>query len=253
MSTKFSENLTRLNLFRRAFGEYKSEIILLTFLSFLSGFLESVGISAIIPLFSFVSKDQAPSSDFISRAIEKFFFYAHLEYTLTSLLIFIILLFLVKAAALFLATYLATRTTVAFETKTRNELFSETLKADWPYLSEQKVGYLDQVLTNDIDQSSKLLTYISSSIIVLANLIAYGLLVVNISWVVALLTLILGGAVLLALKPLFNKNTEISEEKSRIYKELAHHANENVLGMKFVKSAFVEERVLEKSREYFEK
>ncbi|MDP3935323.1 MAG: ABC transporter ATP-binding protein [Candidatus Giovannonibacteria bacterium] len=252
MPTKFNENLTWLNLFKKAFGEYKSEIILLAVLSFFSGFLESIGINAVIPLFSFLSKDQAAGADFISRAIENFFLYAHLEYTMASLLVFIISLFIIKAAALFWANYVAARTTAAFETKTRNELFSATLKADWPYLSEQKVGYLDQTLTNDVDQSSKLLSYISYSIIVFANLITYGFLIVNISWVVALFTLVFGGAVLLALKPLFNKNTAVSEAIGKLYKELAHYVNENVLGMKTVKAAFVEENVLKRSNKYFE-
>src|SRR3990167_9809171 len=103
MLTKFSEKLNLLNLFKKAFGQYKSEIILLTILSFVSGFLESIGINAIIPLFSFLNKDQAPGVDFISRAIEKFFLYAHLKYTLVSLLVFIILLFIIKAAILFWA------------------------------------------------------------------------------------------------------------------------------------------------------
>ena|SRR3989344_3743142 len=253
MSTKLSEKLNLLNLFKQAFGKHKLEIIWLTILSFLSGLLESVGVNAVIPLFAFLSKDQAPSADFISRAIEKFFFYAGLEYTLTSLLVFIIVLFVAKAAALFLASFIAARTTATFEIRTRNELFGATLKADWSYLSGEKVGYLAQTLTNDIDQSSKLLTYLSTSIIIFASLITYGLLVINISWVVALFTLVFGGAVLLALKPFFNKNMVISKELAALYKELGHFVNENIMGMKTVKAAFVENKVMEKSREYFEK
>ena len=252
MLTKFSEKLNLLNLFKKAFGQYKSEIILLTILSFVSGFLESIGINAIIPLFSFLNKDQAPGVDFISRAIEKFFLYAHLRYTLVSLLVFIILLFIIKAAILFWANYVATRATASFETKIRNELFSAILKADWPYLSAEKVGYLDQSLTNDVDQSSKLLTYISASIIVLANLIAYGLLVVNISWIVALFTMAFGGIVLFSLKPLFRRNIAVSAEMGRLYKELAHYVNENIMGMKAVKASFVEEKITERSNKYFE-
>lgn len=253
MPIKFSENLTRFNLFKKAFGEYRSQIFLLTALSFVSGFLESIGINAIIPLFSFVSKNQTPSGDFISKAIENFFHYAHLEYTLTFLLIFIILLFLVKAVALFWATYLSTHITTSFETKTRSELLSAILMADWPHLSEQKTGHLEQVLTTDIDHSSNLLSYISSLIIVLANMVAYSFLVVNISWTVALFTLVFGAAVLLGLKPLFNRNIAVSEAMSGTYKDIAHHVNENMTGMKFVKSAFVGDKVLERGREYFER
>lgn len=253
MSTTHKENPTWLALFRTSFGQYRWPLIILTVLSFASGFFESVGINAVIPLFSFLNKEGVASTDFISRAIEKSFSYVHLNYTLTSLLLFIIALFLVKAVTLFFATYLATRITVAYETKTRNELFSATLEANWPYLLEQRIGYLDQMLTNDISQSSKLLSYISTSIIIVGNLVAYGFLVVNISWVVGLLTFFLGGVVLLALKPLFDKNTAVSESMSRLYKELAHFVNQNVLGMKFVKSSSVEGKVMERSTAYFEK
>lgn len=253
MSTKLSQNLTLFKLFKNTFGEYKSKIILLTALSFVSGFFESVGINAIIPLFSFASKNQAANTDFISRAIEKFFIYSGLEYTLTSLLVFVISIFIFKAIALFGANYVATQTTTAFETKTRNELLSKTLNADWAYLSGQKIGYLDQSLTTDIDQSSKLLTYISATIIVAANLVAYAFLVVNISLYVALFTIASGALVLLLLKPLFNKNMAVSEEMGMLYKELAHFVNETVLGMKTIKSAFVESKVLDCSKKYFER
>ena len=240
-------------LFKKAFGEYTWVILLLTVLSLLSGFLESIGINAVIPLFSFLNAGGAPSDDFISRAIEAIFTYAHVAYTLKSLLIFIILLFLVKAVVLFAATYLSTRLSVSFETRTRNKLFSATLKANWPYLSAQKIGHLDQMLTTDIDQSAKLLTYLSTSIIIFANIIAYGFLVVNISWVVALITVAFGTMVLFALRPLFLRNTKVSEVMSKTYKDLAHHVNEHLIGMKFVKSSFVEKSILRKSSEYFDK
>ncbi|KKT29406.1 hypothetical protein A3G55_00430 [Candidatus Giovannonibacteria bacterium RIFCSPLOWO2_12_FULL_44_25] len=240
-------------LFRKEFGRYKFQIIILAILSFVSGILEGVGINAIIPLFAFVSRDAVKGTDIISKTIENFFAYFNLSYTLASLLVFIIVLFLIKAVVLFFANFVITKITYMYATKTRSELFALTLKADWPYLSRQKIGHLDQVLTTDINHSSKLLAYISDSILVVANLAVYSLLVVNISPIIATLTLLLGAAVLFILKPLFRKNASISEETAKLYKELAHFVNENIIGMKTVKAAMVGARIIEKGRKYFDK
>ncbi len=252
MPIKRNEFFAQLALFRKAFGDYAWVLALLSALSLASGFLESIGINAVIPLFSFLSKGGAPSDDFISHGIAKLFAYAHVLYTLKTLLLLIIILFLIKAAVLFCATYLSTRISVSFETRMRNRLFGATLNARWTFLAAQKIGHLDQILTTDIDQSSKLLTYLSTSIIIFANIVAYGFLVVNISWVVAALTVLFGLLVLFSLRPLFLSNTKVSEAIGRTYKALAHHVNEHVVGMKFVKSAGVERSVLEKSSGYFD-
>lgn len=252
MDKKGGEFAGLIRLFKNEFGQYKIQILVLAALSFVSGILEGVGITAIIPLFSFVSEGRPKGSDFISRAIEKFFSILSLDYTLFSLLAFVVALFIVKSVALFLANYTAGQITSRYETKTRNELLASTLDADWPYLARQKLGHLDQILTTNVDQSSKLLSYISYSILVVANLITYSLLVVNISATVAALALILGAALLLALGPLFRKNTFAAEKQVNLYKTLAHYINENVLGMKIVKSAFVKDKVKEKAGEYFE-
>lgn len=252
MTQNTGEVLGLLRLFRKEFGQYKFQIIVLAILSFISGILEGVGVNAIIPLFAFVSRDAVKGTDMISKTIERFFAYFNLSYTLASLLILIISLFLIKAIVLFLANFVVTKITSVYESKTRDELFTLTLKADWPYLSRQKIGHLDQILTVDINQSSKLLAYISESILVAANLAVYSLLVVNISPIIATLTLILGCAVLLVLKPLFRKNANISEVTAYLYKDLAHFVNENIIGMKTVKAAMVAARVMERGRKYFD-
>lgn len=241
-----------LKLFRKEFGQYKFQIIILAVLSFLSGILEGVGINAIIPLFAFVSRDAVRGTDIISKTIEKFFTYFHLSYTLKALLIFIVLLFIIKACALFFSNYVVTKITSDYEADTRSKLFSLTLKANWPHLLKQKVGYLEQILTTDINNSSKLLAYLSESILVFANLAVYGFLVVNISPPIAALTLVLGLAVFFAVRPLLNKNSIISEKINNLYKELAHYVNENIIGMKTIKTMMVGASVQEKSDKYFE-
>src|SRR3989344_2054947 len=192
------------SLFKRAFWGYRWQITSITALSFFSGIFEGVGINAVIPIFSLIAGSDA--NDGISQTIEKFFSYFNLSYTVKTLLIFMVLLFIFKAVALFVTQYMTVRIKSDYERDTRERLLRQTFAADWPYLSEQKVGHLDQILTTHINNSSALLFYIGGAILIAANLIVYSLIAINISFVIAMLALILGGIFFLLFKPLFYKN-----------------------------------------------
>lgn len=239
-----------LTLFRQAFGQYKRQIAGMAALSFLSGILEGVGINAVIPIFSLIAGGD--SDDIISQTIKSFFSYVHLSYTVKSLLIFMVLLFIFKAVALFITQYLSVRIKADYEKNTRAKLLQSTLAADWPYLSAQKVGHLDQILTTHINSSSALLFYIGGAILIAANLAVYILIAFNISFIIAALALVLGGIIFILARPLFAKNRMISGEFVQKYKLLAHYVNENIIGIKTVKSMFVENSVLERGLGYFD-
>ncbi len=62
-----------IKLSRQAFGKYKGQIVILTFLGFISGLLEGIGVNALIPLLSFIIGDDQGGNDVISQTIEIFF------------------------------------------------------------------------------------------------------------------------------------------------------------------------------------
>jgi ATP-binding cassette, subfamily C, bacterial len=238
-------------LLKEAFSQYKWQIVLMAVLSFFSGILEGIGITAIIPVFSIMSGDKA--SDVISRAIAKFFELAGFHYTVKYLLIFMAFLFMIKAALLFFSQYITVKITSDYEKDTRFNIFRLMLESKWPFLLRQKVGYLDQILTTDINVSSALLKHISTIILIAANLMVYSFLVINISFVIAILALALGGSVFLIFKPLFYKNRAASAEMADQHKRLAHFVNESVTGMKSIKSLLAEGGVLFRGLEYFDR
>ncbi|MEK7646874.1 MAG: ABC transporter ATP-binding protein [Patescibacteria group bacterium] len=219
-------------------------------LSFVSGVLEGIGINAVIPMFSLIAGSDA--DDAISKTIQHFFSYFHLSYTVKFLLIFMVLLFIFKAIALFITQYLSVRIKADYERNTRRRLLQSTFAADWPYLSRQKIGHLDQILTTHVNNSSALLFYIGGAILIVVNLIVYSLIAINISFIIAVLALVLGGLLLLLFKPLFYKNRIISREFVQKYKLLAHYVNENIIGIKTIKSMFVEHQALQKGLLYFD-
>src|SRR3989344_4269182 len=237
----------------QAFGEYRSKIFLVTFLSFASGILEGIGINAVIPLFSFIDPSQAPGNDILSRGIANFFTLLHIGYTMRSLLIFIVLLFVVKAFVLYWMTHVGARITYEYEKEARKKLLRLSLNANWPYMSKQKLGYLDQILTNDLTRSSNLFLYASALILVIVNTLVYGMLIVNVSVTIAFATLLLGLVGFWIFKTLFQRGKMMSEKVVFLYKEVAHYVNENVLGMKTVKAMLVEQPVLNNAVVSFER
>ncbi|OGZ31429.1 MAG: hypothetical protein A3J00_02280 [Candidatus Niyogibacteria bacterium RIFCSPLOWO2_02_FULL_45_13] len=234
---------------KSAFGEYRYQIFTLGILNLLGGVFEVVGINAIIPIFSIVVGGGA--TDPVSRAIERFFSYFHISYTVKYLIIFIVLMFVVKAAALFISKYISIKISADYEENTRSDLFKAMTKSGWPYLARQKAGYLDQILITDIRNSSVLLVHIGNAILIMTNLLVYGFLALNVSFVIAILAFILGGSVVLIFRPLFYKNALAYTEMVEKYKELSHFTSQIVSGMKAVKSSLAEEPVFQRSLKYF--
>lgn len=243
---------SKLDLLWRAFHQYKWQIAGMAILSSFSGILEGVGISAIVPLLSFVDSSQSENTDIISQTIEFFFFFFNLNYTLKTLIIFIVILFITKAIVSFYTNQMTAKITCRYERNARCEIFKLMTETDWPHLAQQKIGHLDQLLTTYITNSAGLLSIISFLMLSLVNLLVYGLIIINISPAVAFLVVAAGTLLFILFKPLFYKNNKISEKIAGTYKKLSHYVNEHVIGMKVVKSMFVEREVIKNSEKHFD-
>ncbi len=241
-----------LHLARQGFGEYKKQIILLIGMGFLSGVLEGIGINAIIPLFSFVSGSGDMPTDIISRVIERFFVLLNVDYRMEYLLVFIIVLFLLKAVALFFSKYISAKIQAQYIYDTRSKLYRETLYTDWRYLSKQKIGYLEKILLNDINAGAALLGHMSAAAILITNSAVYIAISFNISTPITLLTLVLGALMFLLFKPFVHKTKVVSQQSADIMKQCAHHINESIIGMKTIKAEHLEKNAFERGKAYFE-
>jgi ATP-binding cassette subfamily B protein len=243
---------TIIQLARQAFGHYKLQIVALAVLGFLTGILEGVGVNAIIPLFSVIIGGQG-ANDAISQFIARFFSFLNISLSVKYLLIFVVALFIARAFALIITNYIKIKITADYEERTRKDLFSKTLQADWTYLLQQKTGYLNTVVMTDVSYSASLLEQLSSIIMLGSSLLMYTLVAVNISFYVTLTTFVLGGILFLVFKPLVYKSRVISHEAAAMNKQVANHINENIIGMKALKAAAVETVVVATGAGYFKK
>lgn len=238
-------------LARHAFGHYKWQIATLTGLGFLSGILEGIGINALIPLFSFISGQKSETTDLITNYIGKFFYFLGVPFSLKYLLIFIVLLFLLKTFIAIVFSYIRITIDTNYEETTRNKLFKSVLAARWSYLLQQKMGYLDTMLMTDVLRGSILLRQIGNIIMVLTGLMMYILVAINISPIITLITLVLGGFLFLSFKPFLRRIKVYAARTSAANKEVAHYVNENILGMKTIKAMHIHKKIVNRGGEFF--
>lgn len=252
MTLRNNRIVTIIALSKKAFGQYKKNILVLTILGFVGGLFEGIGVNALIPLLSIAIGDGQNGTDIISKAVERFFTAISIEFNIPNLLIFIIIMFISKAIVQIITDYISIKITADYETKTRNTLFRKILKSDWPHLMKHKLGHLETAMLIDIKQSGRILRTISAIITLVTSLTIYLIVAVNISFIVTLITAVLGLIIFLIFKPLNFRIKVLSQEVNSTNKSIAHHITENTLGIKTVKSMSVREGVEKKARVLFE-
>ncbi|MBI3291056.1 ABC transporter ATP-binding protein [Candidatus Falkowbacteria bacterium] len=235
----------------QAFGQYKRQIIILAVLGFISGILEGIGVNALIPLFSFAIGNNNVAEDVISKKIAEVFAALNIDFSVEYLLVLIISLFILKAITFTIVSYIKAVIIADYEEKTRSVLLDKVFKAKWPYLLNQRLGHLENVLMTDVRSSATFLDQISTMIILLINLLIYMVVAINISLNITLITLTIGFILFGLFKPLFFHSKKFSQKTESTNKEIAHHINENVLGIKTVKSMVAGEETVAKGRIYF--
>ena len=251
-SAKRKSFFRAISLISRNFGAYKPQILILTALGFLSGILEGIGANALIPLFSFVVGGAGETEDFISRMIRETFAQFRVDFNLKYLLILIALLFICKAIILFVGNYIQARISSDYEKRTRSELFYMVVRSQWRFLLHQKIGYLEKVVSTEVQMIAKLFITLSGIILILTGLLMYVLVAINISFVTTVITIAAGIFLLAFSRPFVLKIKQLRMETATAYRQVAHFINENVIGAKTIKIFAAEKHIGMIGNRYFE-
>src|SRR3989338_6983310 len=205
MLTKFAElhiqNIKKIYrvfiIFKYAYWQYRWRILVTTLLGFVSSLLGGLGISMLIPLFALVTqKDNTATSDTFHHIVSQIFSLLHLNYNLPILLILMVSLFISKAIITILTIHISDRISARYNRDISSALFKKTLEADWTFLMNQKVGYLDRVISNDVGAGANILRGISELMLRMASLITYASIAFKLSISITVMSLV-GGALIL--------------------------------------------------------
>ncbi len=237
-------------IINRAFRNFRGRFLFIIFLGFCAGLLGGVGISAIIPLFSVLTGQTNQDVDTITRVIEKTFIFFHIPFTLLLLTLFIAVLFVLKAIIQFLVKYTNGKVTAEYEATLRDDIFKKTLNSSWAYLLNQKSGFLERILMNDVSIATQIITIITTIILLGSSLIMYAIVSFNISANVTLLTMAFGAILFFVFKPLYYKIRKTTREMVSTEKTIAHYFSESILNSKAIKASGIDEQVIEKGQDY---
>lgn len=227
----------------KAFAGYRNKIIVLLGLGFFGGLLEGIGVTAIIPLFSFLSEGNNGSANIITKTTKSMFEMLHIPFALNYVLIFIAILFILKAFATFFSRYITEVIASSYIKETRVRLLNHTLNASWTHLSKQRIGHLEKILSYDINSGAVLLTLTTGIVILAVNTLIYSAIALNISSMITVITLASGGIMFFIFKPLIYRSRTAAQRSGVVMKDGANLINESMTGIKTIKAMSVENKV----------
>lgn len=234
------------------FRRHRKTLLLLVLLGFLSGILEGIGINALVPFLGFILGDIPENNGLIMNGVQQIFEMFQTNFSLKILFFFIAGLFILKAFVLLAFQYLTAAIAAEYERHEREILITTILRGDWLFLTGQKTGYLDKVLTQDISNATHLLRIVSILILTITNLIIYSFIAVTISPGITFIALTGGVAFFLGFKPFFRKTATTARVFAQDNKRVGHFINQVLLGMKSIQTRAAPTQVIKKLNPLFE-
>ncbi|MBI5655057.1 ABC transporter ATP-binding protein [Candidatus Uhrbacteria bacterium] len=253
MANIFTGIVSKYRIFGRAFGDYTKATVVLIALGFLGGLFEGIGANSIIPLFSILTNKTADGQqDTITRFLAQAFDFFHLEFSLASLLVLIVGLFVLRSITLVVSSLIKIQITTKYEKDIRVRLLKAFIKADWPFLIDQKLGHLETLLLTNVRNASLVLEHFCMVFVTVASLLVYLVVAFNISATITLLTMGVGAVVFIFFKPLLGGSKKFSYNIEIINKQIAHFLNESIYGLKTIKIMHVGATISKLGDKYFE-
>jgi ABC-type multidrug transport system fused ATPase/permease subunit len=232
-----------LTILNSTFRGYRRHFVILFSLGIFSAILDGISINAIVPLLSFLFGGGGAPDDTISRAIHSVFTFLGISFQFQNLLIFMGILFVFRAIALTIFSYIRARTNASFMAREIGTLFRSTLRAEWPFILRQKAGYVQTTIYADAKRNSNLLDTLVQLAQSSTGAVIYLLVAININSLITVLTLAGGALIFAVFRPLVGKTRTFSAQSSASEKLLVHHVTEHLQGFKAVKASGVAEEV----------
>ena len=224
-------NLSYIGIFFR----YAKWRIIPLFLGILTaGFLEGIGITLFIPLLS--SLNMPSGGGGVAKKIGAVFSFFHLDITLTSVLVFIGLVFVLKFFVLvghgvisrWLSKYLTLRL--------QEELMDKFMSLDYLYYVRTKSGYFVNLITREVDKATAGFKHFCKLLIIIVYIFVYIFLSFLISWKVTLASGLGGLFVIVAFKGIYKKARKYSINISEMLAQLNSELIQFVYSFKYLKA-----------------
>jgi len=240
-------------LFNDLYRGYRGKMASLLGMGLVAGVLEGIGISLLIPLFSFFLGSDATAGNyavpigFVNDALN----FLGIEKSFQSLLIVVLVLFTVKTALVVYFGIAKAHITAGYKNWLRSNIYRKLLNSNFSFLRKQKMGHLDNVLIQSVKISARLLEHFMSLLVEVASFAAYLIVAFAISPSITLVAFGFGLVLTAGMRPLIKKIGKYSNELVQSVKKVSHALNESIIGIKAIRTTGVEKEVLSMIRGLF--
>lgn len=214
-------------------------------LLFFSSLTEGVSIVLLIPIIGLFAGDVeklninlqgSPLEDLVAMP---------LSFGLATLLTAFAVLVSARAALVYLTELSSARLVQDFTRRLRLSLFESVTAAKWAFLSLQRSADLDHTLTADVDRLERVVVTLLSLLRTIFTVLIYITISFIISWKLTILTGLLGGLLLIVLRPLRNRARAFGKSFTDNRREQFRVVNHFIDGMKTSKAYAAEQRYVE--------
>ncbi|ASL25505.1 ABC transporter ATP-binding protein [Azotobacter chroococcum] len=218
-----------------AFGRtYPERTALMLISLFLAGLAEGVGLTTLLPLLSVALGDET-HSEFSLEVIAILQMFG-LEPTVMTMITVMVLGMIVSSALVLLGNRQVGYTVAHVATDLRVALIRALLGSRWEYYLRQPTGALANSVATEAFRASTAYEHAANALALFIQAMVYVVIALFVSWQAAVLSLILGVFLLLALQKLVKTSRHAGKSQTRLMRELLAHLTDTLGSVKPLKA-----------------
>ena len=234
------QSLSFITHFLRA---YPRRTALMVALLACAGVAEGISILTLLPLVELAANPQARPQGEIAEVVFRIFGALGITPTLGTLLIFVVVAMTAKGGLLWLSIKQVGYMVAQVATDLRLQLIRALMATRWSYFLSRPTGRFANAISTEAQRTSWAYRHACESLAALLQLIIYLGVVAVVSWKVAALTLLAGGALVLVLRAFVRMSRAAGQNQTAMMKSLVTRLTEVLPGIKSVKAMAREEEL----------
>ncbi|HSM60733.1 MAG TPA: ABC transporter ATP-binding protein [Longimicrobiales bacterium] len=226
------------------FRAYPGRTALMVFLLVASGLAEGVGIAALVPVLELGTTEPGREPSGLARSVGETLMGIGIHPTLGVLLSIIVVALWFKGLLRWLAMREVGFVVARVGMDLRLRLIRALMKADWAYFASSPTGYFANSISRDAFRAAQAYREACAGMAGVVSVIVYSIVVLLASWKVALASVFVGGAVLLALRGFVSASRGAGQDQTDVLRSLVARLTEALPSLKPLKAMARERYVL---------
>jgi ATP-binding cassette subfamily C protein len=215
---------------------YPARSALMVVLLIFSGLAEGIGVLTLLPVLELAAGGDTGEPSGISLAVARFLNALGLPSSLGILLTLIVVAMVLKGAFRWSAMKQVGYTVAQIATDLRLRLIRGLMEAQWTYFTSRSTGHFANAISTEAHRASSAYRMACTAMAAAIQLVIYLLIVVVVSWQVALLSLLVGGMVVTVLRQFVSMSRQAGQHQTRVMRSLIRRLTEALPGIKPIKA-----------------